>query len=91
MKINKKYRKKIEEAILEELRTSMDLEADPMSKPMWANILFMLRKFNKGNFFGTFQIKVLGTSIRDIRVVDRSYKMEDELSDFFDIEDFLTK
>ena len=85
----KKYQDKILVEINKELKKSMELRSDPASQPLWACILFLLKRYNKGNFFGTFHLQVLGTTVRNPRIVDQSFKVEDELSEFFDLPDFI--
>ena len=46
--------------------------------PVWMNILFILETFNQGNFYGTLELKVLGTTCNDVKIKERTYKLREK-------------
>lgn len=51
--------------------------------PMAINILKLLEIYEKGDFYGTVAIKIVGISPRNLRVLERSYKLLEEKREFF--------
>jgi len=70
-----KQREEIKETLIKELDKSFDVNKFGKGTPLWMNLLFILKKFNKGNYYGTLELKLLGTSINDVREKDRTHKL----------------
>ena len=68
-------REKIKAKINEELDKAFDVNRYGKGTPLWMNLLFLLRRFNKGNYYGTLELKVLGTSCNDIKERERTFKL----------------
>ena len=68
-------REKIKAKIIEELDKAFDVNRYGKGTPLWMNLLFLLRRFNKGNYYGTLELKVLGTSCNDIKEKERTFKL----------------
>ena len=45
------------------------------------NLLFILDNFNQGNYYGTFELKLLGTSCNDIKEKERTHKLQEIYED----------
>ncbi|MEC8945389.1 MAG: hypothetical protein VYD72_03255 [Chloroflexota bacterium] len=68
-------KEKIKAKIIEELDKAFDVNRYGKGTPLWMNLLFLLRRFNKGNYYGTLELKVLGTSCNDIKEKERTFKL----------------
>tara|TARA_Y100000034_G_scaffold81595_1_gene97821 strand:- start:326 stop:583 length:258 start_codon:yes stop_codon:yes gene_type:complete len=68
-------KEKIKSKIIEELDKAFDVNRYGKGTPLWMNLLFLLRRFNKGNYYGTLELKVLGTSCNDIKEKERTFKL----------------
>ncbi len=67
---------RIKEVINEALEESFEInKVANTGIPFWMSILFILEKFNKGNYYGTLLIKILGTSVNDVKEADRTHKL----------------
>ncbi len=74
-------REKIKAQIMEEMEKSFDVNKFGKGTPIWMSILFILRKFNRGNYYGTFEFKVLGTSCNDVKEKDVTHKLQEMFED----------
>ena len=45
--------------------------------PLWKNLFFLLDLIGQGNFYGTLQIKVIGTVVKDLRITERTFKVDE--------------
>ena len=68
--------------VSEKLMKSMDVNRHGVGIPLWMNISFILDKFNRGNYYGTISLKMLGTSCADARELDVSHKLYETYTDF---------
>lgn len=68
-------KEKIKSKIIEELDKAFDVNRYGKGTPLWMNLLFLLRRFNKGNYYGTLELKILGTSCNDIKEKERTFKL----------------
>ena len=75
LKYNKEQQEKIEQLVLTKLRKSFDINSYGRGTPLWMNICFLLDRFNKGNFYGSILIKVLGTSCNDVKETEVTHKL----------------
>ena len=71
-------RKKIKERICKELDKSFDINKFGKGTPMWMSLLFMLQKFNTGSYYGTFELKILGTSANDVKEKEVTHKLQEK-------------
>jgi len=69
----KEIKKKVEQALYK----SFDVNKFGQGCPMWMNILFLLEQFNSGKYYGTIEIKILGTSVNDAREKEKTHKMRE--------------
>ena len=77
MKYDPDQREKIKAQICEELDKSFDVNQYGKGTPMWMSLLFMLRRFNRGNYYGTFELKILGTSANDVKEKEVTHKLQE--------------
>jgi len=77
----KEQKEKILKQINEKLLTSFDVNKFGKGTPLWMNLLFILDNFNKGNYYGTFELKLLGTSCNDIKEKERTHKLQEIYED----------
>ena len=85
MKVKKytdKQKAEIVEFITEKLMKSLEVNRHGVGTPLWMNIAFILDKFNKGSYYGTLAIKMLGTSCADARELEVSHKLHEVYTDF---------
>lgn len=66
---------KIEKLILVKLRKSFSINKFGKGTPLWMNIAFLLDTFNRGNHYGTIEVKILGTSCNDAREREITHKL----------------
>jgi len=74
-------KEKIRQSIFDELEKSFKTNAYGKGTPMWMNILFLLKKFNPGNYYGTIDIKILGTSCNDAKEREITHKLIEQFED----------
>lgn len=70
--------KKIKEIINKGLDKSFEVNKFGKGTPMWMNLLFILDQFAKGNYYGTLEIKILGTSCNDVREKEKTHKLMEQ-------------
>jgi hypothetical protein len=68
-------REKIRQQVLEALEKSFDVNKYGRGTPFWMSLLFVIEKFNKGNYYGTLEFKILGTSCHDVKEKERTHKL----------------
>lgn len=71
----------IEDIIIKELRKSFGINQYGQGTPFWMNVLFLLRKFNQGNYYGSVLMKILGTSCQDAKEVEVTHKLKELFND----------
>ena len=75
----KEYTEEQKEAIkhklCERLDKSFDVNKYGKGTPFWMNLFFILDKFNKGNYYGSIELKILGTSCNDAKETERTHKL----------------
>jgi len=76
-----KQKAEIREKVIKALDESFEINKFGSGCPMWMNILFVLNNFNQGKYYGTIEIKVLGTSVNDAREKEKTYKMREIFED----------
>ena len=59
----------------EKLLKSFDVNQYGKGTPLWMNLEFILDNFNQGNYYGTLELKLLGTSCNDIKEKERTHKL----------------
>ncbi len=72
---------RIEEQLLKKFRRAVKMNANGDGTASWKNILFMLDLFGQGDFYGTLQVKVLGCVVKDLRILDRTFKVNEMYRD----------
>jgi len=70
-------REKIQKQIHLEVDRSFDVNKFGKGSPAWMGLLFMLKRFNRGNYYGTFEWKVLGTSANDVKEKEVTHKLQE--------------
>jgi len=68
-------RDKIKARVIEALDRSFDVNKFGKGTPLWMSLLFILERFNKGNYYGSLELKILGTSANDIKEKERTHKL----------------
>jgi|TARA_B100002019_G_C21094345_1_gene510237 hypothetical protein len=68
-------REKIKNRVMEALDRSFDVNKFGKGTPLWMSLLFILERFNKGNYYGSLELKILGTSANDIKEKERTHKL----------------
>jgi len=73
------YSQKEKELILKRLNEKIlkSLEVNKYGKgtPLWMDLEFILDQFNQGNYYGTLELKILGTSCNDVKEKERTHKL----------------
>lgn len=64
------------------------MESDKLTEtddvPIALNILKILNLCEKGDFYGTVNIKILGIKSRNLRLTEMSFKLTEELVDYLE-------
>lgn len=68
-------RDKIKTRLIEAIDKSFDVNKFGKGTPLWMSLLFILERFNKGNYYGSLELKILGTSANDIKEKERTHKL----------------
>jgi hypothetical protein len=72
---------KLEGFLLKKFRKAMQMNAHGDGTPAWKNLFFLLDMMGQGDFYGTVQIKILGCVVKDARIVDRTFKVNEMYQD----------
>lgn len=74
-------RDKIKAQIMVEVEKSFEVNRFGKGTPIWMCILFILKKFNRGSYYGTLELKVLGTSCNDVKEKEVTHKLQEMFED----------
>lgn len=74
-KYTEEQKEKIKKSVCDALEKSFEINAWGKGTPLWMSILFILKKFNRGNYYGTLEIKILGTSCNDAKEKEVTHKL----------------
>jgi len=81
MNYSEKAKKNIRKSIMDELDKSFEINKFGKGTPFWMSILFILKRFNRGNYYGTLEFKILGTSCNDVKEKERTFKLMEVFED----------
>ena len=70
-------KEEIKKVILEKLDKSFEVNKHGKGTPFWMNICFILDRFNKGNYYGIIEIKVVGTSCNDAKEKEKTHRLQE--------------
>jgi hypothetical protein len=79
---DEEQKQEIRDAVLNRLERSFEVNRTGKGTPLWLNIIFMLDLFNRGNYYGTLLLKILGTSCNDVREQDVTHKLSEKYREF---------
>jgi len=68
-------KEKIKQRLNEAIDKSFEVNKFGKGTPFWMSLLFILERFNKGNYYGSLELKILGTSANDVKEKDRTHKL----------------
>ena len=68
-------KEQIKQRLIEAIDKSFDVNKFGKGTPFWMSLLFILERFNKGNYYGSLELKILGTSANDVKEKDRTHKL----------------
>lgn len=68
-------REMIKERLITAIDKSFDVNKFGKGTPLWMSLLFILERFNKGNYYGSLELKILGTSVNDVKEKERTHKL----------------
>jgi len=72
---------RIEELLLKKFRRALKMNANGDGTPFWRNLFFFLDLVGQGDFYGTVQLKVLGCVVKDLKITDRTFKVNEMYRD----------
>ena len=81
MNYSEKAKKNIRKSIMDELDKSFEINKFGKGTPFCMSILFILKRFNRGNYYGTLEVKILGTSCNDVKEKERTFKLMEVFED----------
>jgi hypothetical protein len=81
MNYSEKAKKSIIKSIVDELERSFDVNKFGKGTPFWMSLLFLIKRFNRGNYYGTLEFKILGTSCNDVKEKERTFKLMEVFED----------
>ena len=68
-------KEKIKQRLNEAIDKSFEVNKFGKGTPFWMSLLFIMERFNKGNYYGSLELKILGTSANDVKEKDRTHKL----------------
>jgi len=71
----------IEGQLLKKFAKAGKMTSNGDGTPVWKNLFFLLDLISQGNFYGTIQLKIIGTVVKDIRITDRTFKVDEMYRD----------
>ena len=78
---SQEQKEKINSRVLEALEKSFQVNRYGKGTPFWMNLLFILERFNRGNYYGTLELKILGTSCNDAKEKERTHKLQEVIKE----------
>jgi len=81
LEYTEEQKQEIRELLLARLERSFETNKHGKGTPFWLNVLFMFDLFNRGNYYGTMILKILGTSCNDVREGEVTHKLSEKYSD----------
>ena len=72
---------KVEALLLKKFRKAISMNNNGDGAPCWKNIFFILDMLGRGDFYGTLVLKVLGCVCKDVRVTDRTFRVNEMYRD----------
>lgn len=70
-----------EQFLLKKFRKAMAMTSNGDGTPVWKNFFFLLDLIGQGDFYGTVQFKVLGCVVKDLKVMERTFKVDEMYRD----------
>lgn len=77
MNYTEKQKEQIKKEICEKIDRSFEVNKHGKGSPMWMNLCFLLDKFNRGNYYGVIEVKIVGTSCNDAKEKDRTHRLRE--------------
>ena len=71
----------IKKRLLAKLDEAFEVNKHGKGTPIWMNVEFLLDRFNKGNYYGVIEIKVVGTSCNDAKEKERTHRLQEIYSE----------
>jgi hypothetical protein len=78
---NQEQREVIKDKLLKAIEKSFEVNKYGKGTPFWMNLLFVLDRFNRGNYYGTLELKILGTSCNDVKEKERTHKLQEVIKE----------
>ena len=72
---------RVEEFLLKKFRKAVLMNGHGDGTPAWKNVFFLLDLLGQGDFYGTVQIKILGCVVKDAKILDRTFKIDEMYRD----------
>jgi hypothetical protein len=76
-----KAESRVEEFLLKKFRRAQKMNSHGDGTPAWKNVFFLLDLIGQGDFYGTFQVKVLGCVTKDAKILERTFKVDEMYRD----------
>jgi len=74
--IPKKDREKIKRVLLEKFDKTLDVNSLADGVPVWKVLFFMLDCINTASFYGTFEWKIIGTKVKDVKITNQTFRSD---------------
>jgi len=73
--------KVLEEHLVRKFRKALKMNANGDGTPFWKNLFFILDHMGQGDFYGTIVLKILGCVCKDVKITDRTFKVDEMYRD----------
>ena len=77
LEYNEDQKEEIRKELLKKLDKSFEVNKHGKGTPFWMNLFFTLDRFNRGNYYGTLEIKIVGTSCNDVKEKERTHRLQE--------------
>lgn len=71
----------IEKHLVKKFRSARKVAELGNGISLWKNIFFLLDLVTSGDFYGTVQLKILGCTLRNLTMVERTFRVDEMYRD----------
>ena len=71
----------IEKHLIKKFRSARKVAELGNGTSLWKNVFFLLDLITTGDFYGTLQLKVLGCTLRNMTMVERTFRVDEMYRD----------
>ncbi|KKW10800.1 MAG: hypothetical protein UY48_C0030G0007 [Candidatus Gottesmanbacteria bacterium GW2011_GWB1_49_7] len=75
--LNSDQQRHVTRALLLKFQRALKMNINGTGTPVWKSVFFILDHLARGDFYGTIELRIMGCTVKDPRIVERTYKVDD--------------